>query len=82
MTKNWMISLNNYAKGEFILILSDDDFLIDNLYIRKAIELFGQYPNIVLVVANCLVLYENSGVITSTNYNLKENSDGLSYLLN
>ena len=39
MAGNWRRALYEYATGDWALILSDDDYLIDNCYISKAIKL-------------------------------------------
>jgi glycosyltransferase involved in cell wall biosynthesis len=78
---NWRNALNNYSAGEWILILSDDDYLIDDSYIPKAIGLINQYQNISLVHANYIIKYENFGKITRSNFNLPEFIDGKDYFL-
>jgi glycosyltransferase involved in cell wall biosynthesis len=82
MTKNWRKSLYEYTNGKFVLILSDDDYLVDNQYIKLAMNLFNRYPNIVFVFANCYILNDQNNELTSTNYSLKEEIPGLFYILN
>ena len=78
---NWRNALYDYSSGEWVLILSDDDYLIDKSYIFKAIELINQYQNICLVHANYIIKDENLKKITKTDFNLPEFIDGKAYFL-
>ena len=59
MAPNWRKALNEYATGDFFIILSDDDYLIDNQYISKAVKLINTDPEIVIVYANGYIINEN-----------------------
>lgn len=52
MVNNWKKALYEYAKGDYFVILSDDDYFIDFCYISKAIKLIMEYDNIMLVYAS------------------------------
>jgi glycosyltransferase involved in cell wall biosynthesis len=60
MVANWRKALNNYATGDFFMILSDDDYLIDDDYISKAVKLIKSDQEIVIVYANGYLFYEDS----------------------
>lgn len=51
MVRNWKLALNNYIEGDWFLILSDDDYLIDNEYISKAMKLACEHKNISIIYA-------------------------------
>lgn len=58
MIPNWSKALYNHCDGDWILILSDDDLLIDDNYLYKAKELIEKEDNIVIVHANRIVKSE------------------------
>jgi len=58
MIPNWSKALYNYCNGEWVLILSDDDTLIDNYYLYKAKVLIEKEHDIVIVHANRIVKSE------------------------
>ena len=60
MIPNWSKALYNYCSGDWVLILSDDDLLIDNNYLSKTKELILKDNEIVLVHANRIVISENT----------------------
>lgn len=60
MVSNWRKALYEYAKGDFFMILSDDDYFVDYEYISKAVKLIKTDPEIVMVYANGYLCYENS----------------------
>ena len=60
MVANWRKALNNYATGNFFMILSDDDYLIDDNYISKVVKLVESDPEIVIVYGNGYLFYEKS----------------------
>lgn len=49
---NFNKAMMEYSSGEYILIVSDDDYLTDKSYISKAMRVFSQIDDIVLVFAN------------------------------
>lgn len=58
MVGNWRKALKDYIDGDFFMILSDDDYLIDNEYISKAVALLEKNPDIHLVCANGYIIDE------------------------
>jgi len=69
---NWRKALYEYATGEWVLLLNDDDYLIDNWYISKAISLTKKYKSVVLVHANYVVRNENSEMLRNSNLSIEE----------
>lgn len=61
MRLNFRKSLYEYATGEWAIFLADDDYFLDNTYIRKAIKLAQKDDDIIMVHANWLIIYENRG---------------------
>jgi len=58
---NYRELLYKLAKGDWVVMLDGDDFLIDNKYISKAIDVINKNPSIVLVGAGIEVLYQSTG---------------------
>lgn len=52
MVGNWRLALSRYIEGDWFLILSDDDYLIDDQYISKAMNLACQNENVCLIYAS------------------------------
>jgi glycosyltransferase involved in cell wall biosynthesis len=67
-----------YSTGDWLLVLSDDDYLIDKRYISKAINLIKKDNNIVLVFSNYRVvsLYGNNSFYRDTKIELPCIIDG------
>jgi len=78
---NWRKALYEYATGEWALVLSDDDYLIDYSYISKATELIRKYQDIKLVWGNYITLNENSNIFKESNFKLNEFIDGKYYFI-
>ena len=58
MTKNWKICLNEHVRGDWFLILGDDDYLIDPSFIDTAVNMAQECDDIRMVCAPGYVLYE------------------------
>jgi len=58
MIPNWSKALYNHCDGDWVLILSDDDLLIDDNYLYKAKELIKKDSEIIIVHANRIVKTE------------------------
>lgn len=76
MVGNWRKILHNYINGDFFLILSDDDYLLDNKYVSKAVELIKKDSEIVLVYANGYVIYEDTNEIHKLDLPFEKIEDG------
>jgi glycosyltransferase involved in cell wall biosynthesis len=61
MVGNWRKAVFEYAHGEFFLILSDDDCLLDPDYLSKAMEIVDRNEDVVIVYGNGYILDESSG---------------------
>jgi len=60
MVRNWRYGVYECAKGEWFLLLSDDDYLIDDRYISKAMQIARPDSDVVIVYANGYILDEDS----------------------
>jgi len=76
LVKNWRKALYTYATGDWALMLSDDDYLLDNSYISKAIDLTESDKEIVLVFANYKIHYDDRNTFKCTNIKLPVIMDG------
>jgi glycosyltransferase involved in cell wall biosynthesis len=62
MVGNWRQAVFQHARGEFFLILSDDDTLLDPDYLSKAMALVDRHEEVVMVYADGYILDESTGV--------------------
>jgi len=65
-----------YASGDWVLILDDDDYLLDPTYVSKAMNLAGTDSDIVIVHSNCKILINDTGRLTNTDKALPSVVDG------
>jgi len=61
MVGNWRKALFERAQGDYFLILSDDDCLIDRDYVSKAMDLVQRHPDVVIVYADGYILDDSTG---------------------
>lgn len=61
MVPNWRRAVYEYAIGEWFLLLSDDDYLIDANYLTNAVKLIKKHESIVMIYAEGYLLDEVSG---------------------
>ena len=59
--KNYRRSFYNYVKGDYALNLDGDDYLVDRGYISKAVKLFQENEDLVLVFSNIKTYIEYNG---------------------
>ena len=76
MVRNWKKALDSYAKGDWFLILSDDDYLINNSYITRAVDLIRKDSGLVIVYANGYIKDESTGSMAALNIRLEEINEG------
>jgi glycosyltransferase involved in cell wall biosynthesis len=69
-------ALYDYATGDLILMLDDDDLLTDNGFISKAVQLLKVHPDLVMVFANERVVDYQRGVQFVLRMHLPEVLDG------
>ncbi len=60
MVRNWRCGVYECAQGEWFLLLSDDDYLIDDHYISKAMQIASLDHDVVIVYANGYILEEDT----------------------
>lgn len=63
MVNNWNVILNRRLNGDWFMILSDDDYLIDSNYISKCVN---------LILENQVMLVYSNGYIEHTQFGVKE----------
>jgi len=76
MVRNWRKAVFEYSTGDWFLILSDDDYFIDNKYISKAIGLAKKDEKIVLIYANGYILNEETKEMQELKLPFSEIEDG------
>ena len=81
MVKNWHTALYKYSTGDWFLILSDDDYLIDSQYLTKAVALMNKDNEIKIVYANGYIKYEDTGEIAPLELPFNEINDGTKIFL-
>ena len=76
--KNYRKCLYEHVNGNYVLNLDGDDFLIDESYITKAVNLFEKNKDIVLVFSNIKTYIESSGkyLLNNMNHSLPNLIDG------
>ena len=81
---NYHTVLYEYATGEYILNLDGDDWLMDNNYISKAVEILDSDEDVVCVMGNQVTFneLENKYIDRRLNRSLKKINEGNELFLN
>lgn len=74
---NYRHTLENLARGKYVLNLDGDDWLVDPTYLRRAVELLEDEPEAVLVFANAWRYREGENAF----YRLSGQNEGLPRLM-
>ncbi|WP_419393373.1 glycosyltransferase [Cytobacillus praedii] len=82
MVFNVMQAFYNYAKGEYVIFIDHDDYLIDNSFIDKAVKILNENSNLSMVAANCYFLNEDTGDVNAVGFKEDEIINGRDYFLN
>lgn len=53
--ENVRICINDVSSGDYCIILSDDDYFINNKYISNCVNLINSNKNVVFVHSNCII---------------------------
>ena len=61
MVRNWRKAVFEDARGDWFVLLSDDDYLVDPDYLAKASRLIENNPSVVVVYAEGYMLNESTG---------------------
>lgn len=69
---NYKKCVYEYAQGDYILFLSDDDALVDTSYITKAVSHIEKYPTSLIVIGNTRVSYTDIGLTYDEKKKLPE----------
>lgn len=80
MVKNWHKALHDYSSGEWFMILSDDDYLIDDNYLMKCMTL-QQEEKINLIYANGYIKNEITNQMMELLLPFESIEDGKNILL-
>jgi glycosyltransferase involved in cell wall biosynthesis len=81
MVANWRKALFEHAEGDFFIILSDDDYFIDQHYVSRAVDLIKSDPEIFMVFSNGYIFYEDLNKKKELNLPFDEISDGKTVFL-
>lgn len=81
MVGNWRKMLYDYVEGDFFIMLSDDDVLLDNDYVAKAVSLIQKDSGIKMVYANGIVRYESINQDVGLNLPFDSVTDGRDILM-
>lgn len=69
------------SKGEFLVFMDDDDYLIDNRFFEKAIQIFQEHDDeISFVSANSFIKYERENEYDFQPLNISKKVDNIEYL--
>lgn len=80
MIANWQKGVEECASGEWVLILSDDDRLIDNNYLENAKKFIDKYEDLVIIHANRSIVSESGRHVEYRS--LKNFMDGSEIFIN
>lgn len=80
--KNGYNAYKDYAKGEYIYFLSDDDYFLGGTFIRKAVDVFINYPTVAIVTGITELYFEKNNQYTFQIYHTEKLIDGIDYLKN
>lgn len=76
MVNNWKDLLFNKVSGEWFLLLSDDDYLIDDSYISEAMALANENSEVNLIYADGYLEYTATNIRQELNLPYKKIEDG------
>ena len=79
---NYKKCLYEYAKSDYILFLSDDDELFDEKYIEKAIEVIKNNKDIVIVMSNTKLVYDDLNLEFVENKKIQNIIDWKNFFIN
>lgn len=68
------------SQGEFVTFVDDDDYLIDNDFYIRVMNIFEKNPNLSIVAANSLDKYEDIGTFERKQINISGYIDNQKYL--
>ena len=64
---NRLFAFNNFCKGKFVIFMDDDDFYIDNDYIKKAVIIQDSIDGLSFVAADTFIEYSDHLVLNKLN---------------
>ncbi|MEI0510712.1 glycosyltransferase family 2 protein [Brachyspira intermedia] len=81
-SKNAYLTYKENTNGKYIYFLHDDDYLFDNNFIEKAVDIFEKYPNVTLVSGNVSIYNMKTKdyyIVCPNDYKL---INGIDFLIN
>ncbi len=81
-SRNFQKCIYEYGTGEFALFLSDDDELIDNEYIEKAVRQIENHENMAIVMGNTRIFYSDLNLTFDILATFPEVISGKEFFLN
>ena len=72
LSNHWDNVIRQHSTGEYILLIPDDDIIVDETYITKAVKLFSCYNSIGLVFANYYIVNSSLVIIREINAEFEE----------
>lgn len=82
MVNNWKGLLDNKVAGEWFLLLSDDDYLIEPSYISEAMAIAKNHPDVNMIYANGYLEHVATKHKEALNLPFREIEDGKRIFLN
>lgn len=82
MVNNWKDAIESLATGDWFMILSDDDYLVDESYVSKAVSLIRSHSDMKIVFSNGYLLMEPSGRIQRLILPYREVEPGINVFMN
>lgn len=81
LSRNFKNSLYNLVQGKYAIYLSDDDYFINNNYIKDAVDILEEYEEINLVIASSKIYDESKQKYQAVKYSMSKIINGLNYFL-
>lgn len=72
LNEHWHRVIEEFAHGDYILIVPDDDILVSRSYITKAVQLFNRYKSVGVVFANYNIVNHKDEKVKEINAQFKE----------
>jgi len=81
MVKNWKKMLEELVSGTWFILLSDDDYFIDESYVANVVALINQNANVGMVYANGYIEYNKMNAKEELNLPYSEIESGKNIFL-
>ena len=81
LSRNFKNSLYDLVQGKYAIYLSDDDYLVNNNYIKDAIDILEKYEEVSLVISSCKIYDESTQKYQIVKYKIPKIINGMNYFL-